>query len=84
MNCTIGQILKEDLLSRDQDNWPNYVAVIEMSINSTSNASIYKAPFGILYGENILLPRLIIFHKSFPQPSRSEIRYQDNKASLQN
>ena len=32
------------------------MAVTEMAINSTINASINKAPFEVLYGENIPLP----------------------------
>ena len=56
MNRTIGQILRAHLLEDDQEHWPNYVAVTEMAINSTINASIQKAPFEVLYGENIPLP----------------------------
>ena len=32
------------------------MAVTEMAINSTINDSIYKAPFEVLYDENIPLP----------------------------
>ena len=56
MNCTIGQILHAHLLDKDQEHWPDYVAVTEMAINSTNNASINKAPFEVFYGENIPLP----------------------------
>ena len=44
------------MLDEDQEHWPNYVAVIEMAINSTINAHISKAPFEVLYCENIPLP----------------------------
>ena len=56
MNCTIGQILRENLMDEDQKHWPDYVDVTEMAINSTINSSINKKPFEVLYGENIPLP----------------------------
>ena len=63
MNRTIGQILRAHLLADDQEHWPNYVAVTEMAINSTVNASIQKAPFEVLYGENIPLPIDLLLSK---------------------
>ena len=70
MNCTIGQILYAHLLDKDQEHWPDYVAVTEMAINSTINASIKKAPFEVLYGENIPLPDvdLLLFRESSINP----------------
>ena len=56
MNCTIGQILYAHWLEKDQEHWPNYVAVTKMATNSTTNASINKDPFEVLYGESTLLP----------------------------
>ena len=56
MNRTIGQILRTHLVDQDQANWPNFIALAELAINSTVNASINKAPFEVLYGENIPLP----------------------------
>ena len=61
MNCTIGQILCTHLLDKDQEHWSDYVAVTEMAINSTINASINKAPFEVLYSENIPLPIDLLF-----------------------
>ena len=52
MNCTIGQIIHACLLDKDQKQWPDYVAVTEMAINSTINASINKEPFEFLYDKN--------------------------------
>ena len=45
------------------------MAVTEMPINSTINASINKAPFEFLYGENIPLPvDLLLFRESSINP----------------
>ena len=56
INCTIGQILHKNLLDKHQKYCPVYMAFTEMAINSNINASIKKAPFEVLYGENIPLP----------------------------
>ena len=63
MNCTIGQILCINLLDEDQEHWPDYVVITEMAINSTVNASKNKAPFKVLYGENIPLPVDLLLSK---------------------
>ena len=55
MNHTIGQILHAHLLEKNQEHWPDYVAITIMAINSTINARINKAPFEIFYSENTLL-----------------------------
>ena len=64
MNCTIDQSLWAYLLDEDQKHWPNYIADTEMAINYIINASIEKAPFEFLYGENILLPVNWLFSKN--------------------
>ena len=46
----------QNLLDKTHKHWPDYVAGTKMTINSIINASINKAPFEVLYGENILLP----------------------------
>ena len=56
MNCTIGQILHVCLLYKDQEHWPDYVAITKMAISSTINANINKVPLDVLYDENIPLP----------------------------
>ena len=56
MNRTIAQILHVYFLDKDQEHWPDYVAMTEMAINSTLYASINKVPFEVFYGENILFP----------------------------
>ena len=61
MNRTIGQILCTHWLDKDQDHWSTHVTVTEMTINSTINSSINKAPFEVLYGENLLLPVDLMF-----------------------
>ena len=52
MNYTIGQIHYAYLLYKDQEYWPNHMAVTEMAINSTITASIQKALFEVLQGKN--------------------------------
>ena len=52
MNHTICPILLAHLFDKDQEHWPDYVAVIEMAINE----SILKTPFEVLYSENTLFP----------------------------
>ena len=59
MNHTIGQILYANLLDNDHKHCPDYVAVIEMVINSTINASNNKALFEVLFGEDIPLPVIV-------------------------
>ena len=69
MNHIIGQILYAYLLDDNQVHWPDYLAVTEMAINSTINASINKALFELLYGENTPLPvDLLLFRESSIDP----------------
>ena len=63
INYTIGQIFCAYLWGNDQKHWPNYVAVIEMDINSTNIASVSKAPFEVFYGESIPLPIDLLFSR---------------------
>ena len=63
MNHIIGQILYAHLLDDNQVHWPDYLAVTEMAINSTINASINKAPFEVLYSKNTLLPVDLLLSK---------------------
>ena len=56
INSTIGQFFCFDLINEDQENLSDYVAIIEIAINSTINASIQKTPFEILYCKNITVP----------------------------
>ena len=60
INCTIAQILYTYLLNEDQGHWPDYIAVIEMTIDSTINTNIQKAPFEVLYSKNTLLLKGLI------------------------
>ena len=63
MNCTTGQILHTHFLEIAQERCPDYLAVTDMAINTTINASINKAQFGVLYAKisplsiDLLLPR---------------------------
>ena len=43
MNCTIGESLLANLLDKDQERWPDYVAVNKMAINSIISTSIWKS-----------------------------------------
>ena len=40
MNCTIGQIPRENLLDKYQERWPDFVVITEIGINSTINGRI--------------------------------------------
>ena len=69
MNCTIGQIPHAHLLDRDQEPWPNYMAVTEIAINYTINASTNKVPLKVFNGENIpLAVDLLLSKESFINP----------------
>ena len=55
-----------------------------MAINSTINASINKAPFEFLYGENILLPVDLLLYRessinSYAHTFASKMRQLVNK-----
>ena len=69
MNHTIGQSLHAHLQDEDHEHCPDYVAVTEIATNSTINASINKAPFEVLYGENTPLSvDLLLYRKSCINP----------------
>ena len=63
MTYTIGEILCAHLLDKNQEHCPIYIAVYEMAINSTINASIKKAQFEVLHIEIILLPVDLLFSR---------------------
>ena len=70
MNNPIIQILCTHLLDENHDedldeHWTEYVAVTKIAINATINASIQKASFEVLYGENIPLPVEFLLSKEF-------------------
>ena len=74
MNHTIAQILHLFWLYEDQEHWPYYVAVTEIAINFTLNASIKKTPFEDLYSENISLPiDLLVSRESSINPHTHNI-----------
>ena len=56
MTYSLSQILCAYLLYEDQDNWPDYVAITKMAINSSINTSIQNVPFEVLYSEKVLFP----------------------------
>ena len=69
MNGTIGYIFHAHSLDEDQEHWPEYIAVTEIAINSTINASINKVAFELLCGEIIpLLIDLLLSRESFINP----------------
>ena len=69
MDCIIGQILHAYLLNKNEEHWPEYVAITEIAVNSTIDASIDKAPFEVFYGKNIPLPvDLLLFRESSINP----------------
>ena len=73
MNRTIAQILHVYFLDKDQEHWPDYVAFTGMAINSTIYASITKALFEVLYGENIPLPiDLLLSRDSYIKPQANK------------
>ena len=72
MSHTIGLILRENSLDKDQEHWPNYLAITEMAINSTINSSSSKAPFEVLNGKNIPVP-IDLLLRILHQPSCSYI-----------
>ena len=64
-NHTIGQICYAHILVKDQEHCTNYVAITEIAINSTFNASINKALFEFLFGENIPLLVDLLLSREF-------------------
>ena len=49
-------MLRATLLEHRVTNWLTALPYIEFAINSTVSASTGKAPFELLYGENVTLP----------------------------
>ena len=66
MDHTSGQVFHAFLFDEDQEHRPDYVAPNKMAINSTTNASIWKVSFEVLYVEDISLPiDLLLSRESF-------------------
>ena len=53
------------MLDKDQEDWPNCIAVTKIAINFTMNVNIQKPSFKVLYDENILLLIDLLLSREF-------------------
>jgi transposase InsO family protein len=56
MNQTVEAILRSLLVGKMEEEWEDFLPVVELAINSTPNASTGKTPFELVYGRDPHLP----------------------------
>ena len=72
MHRTLVQVFCSLLFNEQPELWTDKLPYVELSVNSSTNATTQKSAFELLDGNNLALPTYIILGTKFVHPTAAD------------